>query len=426
MSKQENDAGDVIIPEKKIKLKSFDGGKELNIYNLVRSFDIYESLENYCLTANFYIAEGIELLNEFPLGGEETIEITLQTPSRDSISYKFHVESVQGVTTNDQSNLKSYKLQCVTKDYVKNASFTYSKRYKDKKYHEAINEVITVDLGGGTLKTTEQCKGKFDYVVNNVRAFQVVDLIKERAVSSENQSSVFVFYEDNKGYHFTTIEKLIKDRKGGAKGKEFSADVGQRTGDYEKVINVRNILSYETVSMGSSVDKVIRGGMRNEYREFDIWRGTYDNSTRQKYVNTSDHGGYEATDDNNDFNSAAFNAFVTEKPAVTKMLVKDGLRPEMEHNKNVHYMRPFVERITQQVVRIRVYGDTSLRVGDVIKLNIPEISGLTQEPKQNKIFSENYIVTNLKHRADQQANGDFEHFVIMDCAKPNQYGKALG
>jgi len=426
MSGSEKDVGHVDIAGNKIMLKTFNGGNELNIINLVKGFDIYESLDNYTISADFYIAEGIELVNEFPLGGEETIEISFQTPTRDTVSYKFFVESVQGMKTNDPANLRSYMLRCCTKDFLKNSSMRFTKRYKDLKYHEALDTLLVTDMGAEeSLQTIETTKGKFDYVVNNLRPFQIVDLIKERAVSAEgNKSSVFVFYQDNKGYHFQTVEKLIKDRKGGAIGKTFTYDTGNRAEDYEKSINVRNILSYETVSQGSAIVKVTQGAMKNEFRQFDLHRGTY--YDKKVYTNPSDQGIFEKTDDPHDFNSSDYNAFTTKFPGITRMTIKDATRPEMEHNNNVHYQRAFRERMFQNALRIRVYGDTSIRVGDVVKLKFPEISGLTVKPKQGKIFSENYIVTNLKHRCDQRGNNLFEHFLIMDVAKPNQFKRPLG
>lgn len=422
----QKDASHVDIVGDEIILKTFSGGNKLNIKNLVKSFDIYESLDNYTIAADFYIAEGIELMNEFPLGGEETIELTIQTPTRRALTYKFFVESIQGLTTNDMSNLRQYKLRCVTKDYLKNSYMVMTRRYRDMLYHDALNEVITQDLGAEIpLITKESTKGKFDYACNMVRPFQVINLIKERAVSAEgNKSSVFVFYQDYEGYHFQTIEKLITDRKPGAQEKEFFYDTSNRNSPYEKVINYRNILSYETTGQGSSIKKVVNGAMRNQFREFDIHRGSY--WLMNEYNNLGDHTIFKKTDDSFDFNSAEYNGFTMAMPGVTRMAVKDGTRPEMEHNKNLHYQRPFHERITQYTVRIRTYGDTNMRVGDVIKVNFPEISGLTREPQQNKIFSENYIVTNLKHRCDQTRNNVFEHFLVMDIAKPNQYGRSLG
>ena len=422
------DVGSVLIGNKEITLSKFNGSDPFNIYSQVRSFDIYESLDNSTVVADFYLADGIDLINKYPLGGEERISLTLQTPGLSSIKYDFLIESIQGMKTNDQSNLRSYMLRCVTEDFLKNACTVYTKRYTNMSYDDAVQMVIETDLETKVpLITVESTKGKFDYVVNVKRPFQVIDIIKERAVSDENNlSSTFVFYQDNEGYHFQTIEKLIKDRKSDVKGKQFFYETGNRSEDYEKGINARNILSYEVMAQGKQIEKVARGAMKNQFREFDIYRGTYFFKT--EYVNSSDHKQFEATDNNNDLNSPDFNAFTSKLPALTHMTVKDSLRPEMEHNKNLHYQRPFLERITQYGVRVRVYGDTTLRVGDVVKLNIPEIYGHSGpgRPKKSEIFSDNYIVTALKHRCDMQDKNDFQHYIVMECRKPNQFGKELG
>ncbi len=423
---QAKDAGEVIIVGEKISLKKFNGSGNLNIHNQVRRMEITESLDNHTVTADFYLAEGIDLPNEYPLGGEELIEVSIQTPGKGVCKYKFFIEGVKAMRTNDESNLRSYILRCTTKDFLKNTFKVYTKRYKDKKYHEALAEVIQTDLGAEeSLQTVESTKGKFDYVVNNKRPFQVVDLIRERAVSAEgNISSVFVFYQDHKGYHFTTVEKLIEERKGGAEGKTFVADTSNRISNYEEVINARNILAYETTTQGSSIDKVMKGAMYTQIRELDLHRGTY--YDMEEYINPAHHGSFKKTDASNDFNSGDYNSFTTEMPGVTRMAIKDGTRPEMEHNKNIHWGRGFTPRMFQYGVRFRTYGDTDMRVGDVVKLKLPIISGTTGERPQNKIFSQNYIVTNLKHVCQKTQQGRFEHYLIMDVSKPNQYGRPLG
>jgi len=422
----EHDVGTTLFPNKEIMLYSYDKSKKLNIYPQVKAINIFESLENFSMVAEFFVADGIDLMNNFPLGGEEVIELTFQTPERRSVTYTFLVESIQGFQTNEMGNLNSYKLQCVTKDYLKNASTVFTRRYRDMKYHEAIAECIMTDLGGEVpMATLEDTKGMFDYVVNGKRPFQVVDLIKERAVSNEqNKSSTFMFYQDVDGYHFTTIEKLIKDRKPGATQKKFFYDVANKASPYDKVINVRNILAFNRTESGSSINKVFSGAVRNQFREFDIMKGSY--FLIGEYVNSADHTQFEATDDSNDFNSPAYNGDVEALPSITRMVVKDGLRPEMEHNKALHYQRAFTERMKQSGVTLKSYGDTDIRVGDIIELDIPEITGTTDAPPTAGIFAKNYIITSINHTLEQRSNGAFEHFIIMQCAKPNQFGKSLG
>ena len=85
-----------------------------------------------------------------------------------------------------------------------------------------------------------------------------------------------------------------------------------------------------------------------------------------------------------------------------------------------------MERMKQNVVRIKSYGDTGMRVGDVIAIDLPMIVGTTDKPPEANRFKENYIILNLKHNMYKRDNGEFEHFLIMEVVKPNQYGSPLG
>lgn len=424
MSTLPYEMSDVILDS--IMLYNYTRSNDLDIYNLVTEISIYESLINNTLSADIGISEGIELLNNFPMNGEEWIEFTFQTPQRKAITCSFFVEKIEAISSTDNSMLKSYVLRCVTKDYLTNSYKLLTKRYRDLKYDDSVAEVIRQDLGSGKELKIESTKGKFDYLVNNVRPLQVIDLIRERAVSAEgNKSSTFFFYEDNERYNFVTLEKLIVERKPLADVYYYVYDIANRASLYEKVINVRNILSYTTTSQGSSIKKVKTGRMANEVRKFDILTGTY--YDKYEYNNISDHSAYKKTDSNIDFNSAAFNADVTGEPGRSSIAFKDGTRPEMEHNKNIHWKRPFEEKISQYGVTIRVYGDTNILVGDMVRLDIPEITGTTQPPPIQDIFSKNYIIFNQRHMLQKRANdGRFSYFMTLDLRKPNLTGRGIG
>jgi len=421
------DVGTVVIANKEINLFKFDRSEHLNIYPQVVGIEIYESLANYTITADIHISEGLDLINNFPLAGEEFIELTMQTPERKSITYKFFVESITDLKTNEMSNQRNYILRCVTEDYLKNSFTVFTKRYANMPYSHAVSQVITQDLGSSVGVNIEETKGTFDFMVNRVRPFQVIDLLCERAVSDRFKSSVFFFYQDNESYHFTTLEKLIDDRMPQVKNNDltFVADTANQAEKYEDVVNVRNILSYNTIQQGSSVEKVKSGAMRMQVREFDILTGSY--FTKHEYVNTTGFSEYKEIDEGNkfDFNSDAYNNFVTKKPGVTVMTVRDSTRPINKHNENIHLKRPYVDRLGQYTVNIKVYGDTSIRVGDVIKLDIPEVTGATDKSKQ-QIYSENYIIFELKHTLGQNETGNFVHTMAFHLKKPNLFGRAIG
>lgn len=423
MSTLPYEAADVICES--VMLHNFNRSTSRDIMALITEIDIYESMINNTLSADIGISEGVELLNNFPMNGEEFIEFTIQTPNRKTITYSFFVESIEAITSSDNSMLKSYILRCVTEDYLTNSYKLFSKRYRDLGYADSLVEVIRQDLGSGKDIKIESTKGKFDYTVNNVRPFQVVDLIKERAVSSEgNLSSLFFFYEDNERYNFVTLEKLIEERKPNANTTVFVYDTSNRASPYDKVINVRNILSYTTTSQGSSIDKIRSGRMANQVRQFDIRHGTY--YDKFEYNNTVDSSNYKKTDDDIDFNSDLFNARVTSGPGRSSITFKDSTRPEMEHNKFVHWKGPFQQKISQYGITIRVYGDTSILLGDMVKLQIPEITGVTVEPKQQEIFSNNYIIFNQRQMLRKRRDGRFSYFMSLDLRKPNLHKRGIG
>lgn len=428
MSNVPYDISDVIIANDEILLSKFSGGESRNIYNLVTQIYLHESLTNATLSADIYLAEGIELINNFPMNGEEFIEFTFQTPLRKEITVKLFVESIDNQITADNSLIKSYVLRCVTEDYLKNSFHLFSRRFTDMNYDVAVTSIMNEELKTNKSIEVESTKGKFDYVVNAVRPLQAIDLIRERAVSGErNESSLFFFYEDNEQYRFLTLEKLIEDRKEKSKRPDyiFVYDTANRASPYDKVINYRNILSYRTINQGTTIEKVKRGRMRNQIREFDIRTGAY--YTKKEYINLVDNPKFKKIDESwFDFNSDVFNGYVTEFPAVSEMVVKDSTRPEMEHNKTIHMKRPFADKLHQYSVHLRVYGDTDVLLGDTIRLSIPEITGTSIAPPEQEIFAQNYIIFSQTHKLEKRTNdGRFSYYMNLDLRKPNLQGKGI-
>jgi len=408
----------------KITITTYTGGNPQNIFHLVKSFIITESCWNNCMIADFYVSEGIELLNYLPAGGEERISLTIQTPTRKSITYKFFVHSIRRMRTDAESNKREYILSCVSEDYLKNAHTLISKRYKDKEYKDAVDECLKVDLGISKGLEIEPTKGFFDYVVNDVRPFQIMDLLTERSVSAKYEGHNYTFYEDNEQYRFVTFEHLIETRQGKAAGFKYSYDTSNRAEDYEKPVNVRNILSYTVRDQGESVERVKKGAHRTQVREFDFIHGDY--WKKEEYINSGDHAKFKKLDNTPDLHSGAYNSAVEAMPAVSLMTIKDSTRPDMKHNETIHNKRAHKFKMGSYTLEINVYGDTTLLVGDVIELKMPEFSGMTVSPPDQQVYSGKYLVTTVNNLLQKDGEtGRFNHFQTLEVVKTN-LKKSLG
>lgn len=409
--------GTIDIIDNEIILSNFSGSGKINLFPHVYEFNIYESILNNTLSAEFLVSEGLDILNNLPANGEEFIELSIITPDRKISSYRFFVESIIGTKPDKQGLNTSYVLRCVTEDYLKNSFTLYSKKYNNIKYDDAVSQVLYNDLSTSKPLELEPTKGIFDHTVNRVRPFQVMDLLTERAVSKNYKSSSFYFYEDNEAYRFVTIEHLIESRKQKVENFTFYYDVATHAADVVGKINIRNILNYQTIKQGSSIEKILQGGIRNQVRQFDIYHGTY--WEKQEYINQIHRGNFKNTDGSVDMNSDFYNSYVSKNPSVSTMTIKDSTRPEMEHNKNLPYKKAFRTKESQFDLKIKVYGDTSLLVGDIIGVSVPELTGKTGVRNEQKHHTGNYLVRELRHKFQKSPNRNFDHYMILDLMRPN-------
>jgi len=267
----QNDEGHVRIEGEQIIMTSFDGSKDMNIYPYLSGFDIEESIYNSTYTAVFYFNDGVDLIDNFPILGEEWIDLTFYVTDMAKKTYRFFVQSVEGQKTNNMSIKNQFALSCTSEGEINSAKEVYTKRYgfpEKKKYHEIVEEIVTSDwTSGGSLVEFETTTGFFDYVCNEIRPLQAIDLVKERAVSETNISSAFYFFQDHQGYHFVTAEKFT--------GRPEHGPYNLTTVNREElgVVNLNNILAFEITGHGNTIQLLKAGGLRNVVKEFDIFTG---------------------------------------------------------------------------------------------------------------------------------------------------------
>jgi hypothetical protein len=267
--------------------------------------------------------------------------------------------------------------------------------------HEIVNIIMTDKKYVNTLKKVyvEKTKGLDKIVLPSLYLFQAIDYLKGRAVSAETKNSSFVFFENQFGFHFRTIESLLLTKRDDFGSKEYFFDnTPTMYGKKSEVTMFRNIISLEKKSVISTVNN-IADGYRNQVNSFDI-------VTKRKEVTK-----FDFTKSANEFissdkisvlkNSNEFFADLMTLPdskgkqmfvpkdgtKVTEFLV-DSLGQKMA------YGSMFNDSIT---LKILVFGDSSLTVGDTIKLNIKSNPGTTGQPKDEARLSGMYLIVALRH-----------------------------
>jgi hypothetical protein len=97
-------------------------------------------------------------------------------------------------------------------------------------------------------------------------------------------------------------------------------------------------------------------------------------------------------------------------------MVKDGTRPENFHDALIGTKAGFNQKLSQLKSRIRIYGDNEIYPGDVIKINMPEISGVSEGKRPGSIITDNYLVESMKRTLSNSDRG-FQHYMSLTISK---------
>ena len=213
--------------------------------------NIYEDIFSNCLTANVQLTDGVGLMEDFPIVGEETIHIQIKTkgikkereelhtgPFKGSdnegrIDLKFRVYKISDITKLNEG-LTSYRLHMVSEEYIINLKSKVQKVCRDPGTLEPIRISTMVSSlykqffkrGRPNAKKIfiEPTKNPTDLVIPNYSPFKAFKFLASRAVSAGQHAagSSFVFYETVKGFFFVSLETLMSGGGVGYTGEEGS------------------------------------------------------------------------------------------------------------------------------------------------------------------------------------------------------------
>jgi hypothetical protein len=103
--------------------------------------------------------------------------------------------------------------------------------------------------------------------------------------------------------------------------------------------------------------------------------------------------------------------------AATKFVAVSSDKPDTMLAERICNATTFVQSLTQNIVQIHVYGDTEIRLGDVIKCNFPSATSAENDSGTSRLDSGNYLVTKIRHMV---INSDRpQHTMALELVKGN-------
>ena len=203
-------AGDVNI--EKLVLTSVNGFYQ-DITNQVIGIQIFEDIFSPFITGTLIIKDSLDLLNTFPLTGEEYLSLRISTPTleRGSIEGEFYVFKMNNrEVVGDRAVI--YELHFITQEAVVDMNKRISKKFEGTPSEIAKLVLEDKDVGLQVTRPVniEEASNKIKYISNFWGPVRNMTYLCDHAQNVKKSPS-YLFFENRAGFNFVTLDSLYNN-----------------------------------------------------------------------------------------------------------------------------------------------------------------------------------------------------------------------
>jgi hypothetical protein len=173
----------------------------------------------------------------------------------------------------------------------------------------------------------------------------------------------------------------------------------------------RNIIGYQQIQSADSIGRISQGGLKTGVGRLDVMTGEY---LITEYDDSKDQDKFKTVEGKPiGQNSSSFTRKHSKGTAKNLLMLGDGSRSETELAEKMASLQAYTQKITQNLVRIHIWGDNLITVGDVIECRLPSATGTTQtDHKEDRLSSGKFLVSKVRHIL---LNGQGKQRYTMSC-----------
>lgn len=417
--------GDYIL--KKLNLINFEG-KSIDITNIFTSIDYFESIYENFISGTLSINEPGDILQFFPLIGEERIEFSYSTSGEKDIDHKFYVYRIQSSDPNDKVGMMKHTLFFVSEEAMKDQSTLVSKSFKGKE-SKTIVENLFLLFDSKKKLNIESTKGLHHVVFPNWSPSQCINWLSSFTQHPTNVGGSFLFFQNSEGFNFKSFESLLEQKeidKFSYTIQNLATDEFKSTDNQTPYNNPNGVASVIELSGSADTLKFLSYGMyANKYIAYDsfvkkIKEYKYDYKTdfsKTKHLNE-----FRLNTDKFQFNS---------NQQRVSIIASSSLRDESTYFKSkeksfstkLEETAPFRTSIYAQTTarqfEVVFYGNDKITAGKVVEIKMPNTTSLDQKKNDpHKFNNKRFLITECSH-----SFGETSHRITTRCISDSSINK---
>tara|TARA_A100001388_G_scaffold232198_1_gene184755 strand:+ start:3360 stop:5369 length:2010 start_codon:yes stop_codon:yes gene_type:complete len=206
------------------------GGTQFDISGLTSVVNVYQSLDSAFLSGNILFFDTMGIAKSLPIIGNEHLEFKFRNPIEgdgdeelNATNHRFKVYEKRSVKT--QQNVQAIALFFTSIESVRNERVRVSKSLEGS-YAEMVDKLVKSDKELLNTKKDlfiDPTLGNYKYTFPNVRPLDGVRMMTDLAEPVNFKTPHYMFYENNRGFHFRCLESLFREGADTTRNRPFVA-----------------------------------------------------------------------------------------------------------------------------------------------------------------------------------------------------------
>jgi len=423
---------------------------------MIIELNVYEDIESSALTGAMSMIDSSNIITNAPLQGNERLLFKLSTPvseyservaidATEETGFPFHIYAVTNRVIQSET-LSSYTIHFCSRELLRNARTKISRAYEGE-LHQAAIKILRDKNGLDSVKRLhfEPTKNVDKLVIPNMRPFEALDLVADRALSKNSEAAGYYFYETTKGFHFRSYESMLATQGKYARPPKLilayqpkALPVGNRN-----AYNMHNVDSYEFIQHFDTLSQQSMGTYSSRVITYSIYDKSYniadfnyhDRFTRHLHadqLSDSSSRNYHIGDSPVDFDSRLGGNVpgrIGDKTVSdyheSKVILQPSRRfvhgtESLDFTKDEGMSEAVKESQANQVInstrlKIVMPGHSYIEAGDVVEFQLPSLErnkGEYSTSQFDEKYSGRYLVAKLRHRLIKQ-----EYRLVLELIK---------
>lgn len=380
-------------------IRSYDETRQNDIASIVAMFRISEGIGQQAMTGSVIIGDTMGFIDDFPLLGEESVEIKIRDFYDDEHVYKFRIYAVESLDTDFKGQVQGYILKLHSPDFLKSETTDVMKSYRgpiSTHVQDVFDEYFTetekeLDIENPTNSKT--------FVIPGMSPYATMNFFVRKAYNNENSSSNYRFFETKEKYVFKTIEKLIEEGKETANDEQKTftyQDMNVEFADRNK--HMQNMIEFKLAKRFDTVGEIRAGAQISETISLDLATKTYDTTI---YKHKDEIESYQHVDDKiADYHTDKFieENFSEENVIKTFVVFNDSSEQDETFYQDITARRISNNYYLNSIrMMAKLYGRNKLNPGDMISFTLPEVKYNKSDAGEHKSLSGYWFIETITH-----------------------------